>query len=862
MSSIELNDVTSGYNLGKINANFTEIERVINDELLHRVNNGTSVPNTLEVDIDANGQRIYNLPSPITGGEPLRLKDLFGDISELLSGPRVQKFTATQDQTVFVLSTTYVPGSGSVYVIHNGLFLTPVTEFQETNANTITLLVPVDAGDEILVIPIAVSGSGEGSSDVIGSNIGTGVGIYKQKIGNALNFKTIKAGNNISVVSGDSEVTINGTAANVTVSNVGAGNGVYKQKVGDNVELKTLVAGNNISIASSPNELTISGVAANVTGANLGASGEGVYSSKNVDTLQFRKLVAGTNVTLTGDTNTITISSTGGGGPSPTAAKKIVVLGDSYTAQQPMLSTSWPVLLEDYLKSSGEDVEVFNLGINGWTYNKANVTAAFGAGRTMRQAAIDMEPDVVIVALGHNDATFNVEGRTISQVRDDALAFYTAIRTALPSAVIVYASQLTYDKTHGIPSTLVNQQVIPFLMQQRSTGILANTYCAEILTEPVSSTTRANYGNWENLDVYVKALTQINTSFTLPIWKAARMGMIGYDSVHCTKEGNIFLAASARKAFKTLTPLQTAFPNLSNQSYPSFDDPDYIFSLFLTDTGTQFNDILSMNFEGNHPIAHFGPFRAATPVVWFLPSKGTFKSSSLTHVSGNAFTWMMLGMPPLTPLQVSFNGGAWTELGYTDAKGNYIDSGILTLAAGSYTFRYKVGNEVQGPLVVTVTAGTTGQKPAIGRYWGVQGNYLNTTNGFTEVFYNTTPDLLANGMAANTGSISVGPSFIVPRNGIYRITGAAMNTSNGTGTTSFLRATVFKTGIGDIDISDGSTAYGPTAGFAMNQTINTVVNLAAGDRVRLRTFSAGSTTQQNNSTNTSNYFCVEELNQY
>lgn len=862
MSSIELNDVASGYNLGKINANFEEIERVINDELLHRINDGATVPNTLETDIDANGNRIYNLPSPITGGEPLRLKDLFGDISELLSGPRVQRFITTANQTVFTLTSTYVPGSGSVYVIHNGLFLTPGVEFTETNANTITLLVPVLEGDEVLIIPIAVSGSGDSSSDIAGSNIGTGVGVYKQKQGNNLLYKTLKAGSNVSITSGDSEVTISGTAANVTASNVGVGEGVYKQKSGDTLELKSIVAGNNITVSSSSNEITISGVAANVTGANLGASGEGVYSSKNGDTLQYRKLVAGTNVTLTGDTNTITISASGGGGSTPTAAKKIVVLGDSYTAQQPMLSSSWPVLLEDYLCSSGENVDVFNLAINGWTYNKANVTAAFGAGRTMRQAAIEMAPDVVIVALGHNDATFNVEGRTVSQIRDDALAFYTALRTALPSAVIVYASQLTYDKTHAIPSTLINRQVIPFLMQQRSSGILANTYCADILPEAVSSTTRTSYGNWENLDTYVKGLTQVSTSFTLPIWKAARMGMIGFDSVHCTKEGNIFLAAAARKAFKTLTALQTAFPKLSNQDYPSFDDPDYVFSLFLTDNGSQFLDVLNMNFEGNHPIGHFGPFRAACPVVWYLPSKGTFKSSSTTHVSGNAFTWFLMGMPPLSLLQVSVNGAAWSDLGYTDTKGNYIDSGILSLPAGVYTFRYKVGNEIQGPLTLTVVAGASSQKPAIGRYWGVQGNYVNTTNGFTDVFYNTAPDLLANGMSSNTGSFSTGPSFIVPRNGIYRITAAAMNTADSTGVTSFIRATVFKSGVGDIDISDGNTCYAPGVGFALNQTLNSVVNLAAGDRVRIRTFTAGSSTQQNNSTNTSNYFCVEELNQY
>jgi len=43
------------------------------------------------------------------------------------------------------------------------------------------------------------------------SNVGTGVGIYKEKIGVDLRLKTLRAGNGVSVTSGTNEVTITNT---------------------------------------------------------------------------------------------------------------------------------------------------------------------------------------------------------------------------------------------------------------------------------------------------------------------------------------------------------------------------------------------------------------------------------------------------------------------------------------------------------------------------------------------------------------------------------------------------------------------------------------------------------------------------
>lgn len=84
MAKIVLDDTVSGYNLQIINNNFDKIEDALQNQVLYR-DNPTGEPNELETDIDANGQRIYNLPAPLSDGEPVRLQDL----SELIEGRNI-----------------------------------------------------------------------------------------------------------------------------------------------------------------------------------------------------------------------------------------------------------------------------------------------------------------------------------------------------------------------------------------------------------------------------------------------------------------------------------------------------------------------------------------------------------------------------------------------------------------------------------------------------------------------------------------------------------------------------------------------------------------------------------------------------
>lgn len=67
MTDITLTAISSGYNLSKINTNFTEIESKINEEILHLIGGN----NIMAQAIDMNSNRILNLPKPSSGGEPI-----------------------------------------------------------------------------------------------------------------------------------------------------------------------------------------------------------------------------------------------------------------------------------------------------------------------------------------------------------------------------------------------------------------------------------------------------------------------------------------------------------------------------------------------------------------------------------------------------------------------------------------------------------------------------------------------------------------------------------------------------------------------------------------------------------------------
>lgn len=105
MAKISLSDIVSGFNLLKVNENFSKIQEALNNSVLYR-DNPTGEDNTLKNDIDANGHRLYNLPAPTLDSQAARLQDvknavagIGGFVANLISFAPQNGLTSTNVQS-------------------------------------------------------------------------------------------------------------------------------------------------------------------------------------------------------------------------------------------------------------------------------------------------------------------------------------------------------------------------------------------------------------------------------------------------------------------------------------------------------------------------------------------------------------------------------------------------------------------------------------------------------------------------------------------------------------------------------------------------------------------------------------------
>lgn len=144
------------------------------------------------------------------------------------------------------------------------------------------------------------------------SNQGAGAKIFKQKTDNDLEFRSLVGGKNVLLTEAADTVTIEAPDP-TTGSNTGMGADVFKEKTGDSLVFRRLGAGENVNVFQDGDTVTVSADSP-TTATNLG--GSGLFSGKIDDVLEFKGLEAGSNITLTDTGNTVRITSTGGGNPS------------------------------------------------------------------------------------------------------------------------------------------------------------------------------------------------------------------------------------------------------------------------------------------------------------------------------------------------------------------------------------------------------------------------------------------------------------------------------------------------------------------------------------------------------------------
>jgi len=153
------------------------------------------------------------------------------------------------------------------------------------------------------------------------TNVGGFKEIAKAKVGQNVDLRTLKEGTNITITqnANDLEIASLDTGEANTASNVGTGEGTFKQKVGVNLEFKSLLANLEILIANNVNDLAFSigaiaqskitglvtALASKVeNGINIGTGAE-VFSNKAGVNLRFRRLIDTLEILIVQNTNDI-----------------------------------------------------------------------------------------------------------------------------------------------------------------------------------------------------------------------------------------------------------------------------------------------------------------------------------------------------------------------------------------------------------------------------------------------------------------------------------------------------------------------------------------------------------------------------
>jgi len=462
----------------------------------------------------------------------------------------------------------------------------------------------------------------------------------------------------------------------------------------------------------------------------------GVYQTTSIDytessstSIEFTTpLNIGDRVTvshITTDVSFINLEPAGGGSPTTESGIKIAVISDSLLAQNAILTESPLHILERVLNQMGGNVRVIGCGRDGHTFYRANTTQYIG-GKTSVEFCIEEDPDVVIVALGINDAANSTEGRSLVQMQNDAFTLFSHLRTSLPTAKICYASEVPYDRANFTPDTLLNRGALPFHFALRTSGILQGLYSDEILGDSVSALTKTRIGNWKQLNDYIIASAPIDHSFDLNVWRIARLGGLANDGLHFNHGGYILAAGYLAKGLRAMG--LTVFQKLFTNNFDYWDDPDTLFNTAFTATGTGYNYTNADIVESQNIISG----NSLRPTTWHLPENATLSVTDGVVDSGdNDYVWMIKGAKKNTRVRVSVNGAAFVNLTrYTNDSGDAfaIASGaglIGTLVNGNNVLRYAVGNVCLPPQNILFSPQNLGwQSPMLLNGWE---NYNNGT---------------------------------------------------------------------------------------------------------------------------------------
>jgi hypothetical protein len=91
-------------------------------------------------------------------------------------------------------------------------------------------------------------------------NVGKGVGVWKDKVGESLRFRSLVPGSGITINGSGDEITISSTGGGDQTSaiNIGGGNEVFESEIGDQLRFRTIIGAGDIDVQTKGDTISIS----------------------------------------------------------------------------------------------------------------------------------------------------------------------------------------------------------------------------------------------------------------------------------------------------------------------------------------------------------------------------------------------------------------------------------------------------------------------------------------------------------------------------------------------------------------------------------------------------------------------------
>lgn len=212
------------------------------------------------------------------------------------------------------------------------------------------------------------------------SNIGTGIGLYKEKIGVDLRLKSLKAGSGINISGNPTEVLIENTRNVIVTVNANTGS----VTASTTSQAINIVGGNGILTSISGNTLTIDGIgglvdddnptlSANLNANNFNINNVGSISVQTVsatgiisaDNLVSNNVNVGGNINVSGNITATDLQSTVYGVDIREIQSVFYIFDFGFI--NPEFTSPVPFLLHTIAIDMGTINDPANLGINGGT---------------------------------------------------------------------------------------------------------------------------------------------------------------------------------------------------------------------------------------------------------------------------------------------------------------------------------------------------------------------------------------------------------------------------------------------------------------------------------------------------------------